>query len=113
LVSTTDPTDIEFLWDEVPSLQSQIAQRINDAVDGQEARMAEARQMQQQMIEAAQSAGANPPAPAPPLTAPPPPMLAQNAKRTLAYVTDPVMRKMLIRQYRAAGIHIDEGDESA
>ena len=39
-------------------------------------------------------------------------MLTENAKRTLAYVTDPAMRRMLIAQYRASGIEIDEEDEA-
>jgi hypothetical protein len=111
LVSTTDPTDIEILWDEVPSLEDQIEQRVSDAMDGQKAGMEEAQQMQQQMMEAAQKAGTNPTVPGAPLAGPAAEMMAQNAKRTLAYVTDPAMREMLIRQYRAAGIEIDAGDE--
>lgn len=63
LVSTTDPTDVEILWDEVPSLDSQIAQRVSDAMHGQETRMEELQQTQQQMMEAAQKAGTNPTAP--------------------------------------------------
>jgi hypothetical protein len=39
-------------------------------------------------------------------------MMVQNAKRALAYVQDPAMRETLIKQYRAAGIDIDEADES-
>jgi hypothetical protein len=112
LVSTTDPTDIEILWDEVPSFESQIAQRVSDAMQGQQARMEQAQQMHQQMMEAAQSAGTNPAAPGAPLAGPAAEMMTENAKRALAYVTDPAMREMLIKQYRAAGIQIDDGDET-
>jgi hypothetical protein len=112
LVSTTDPTDIEILWDEVPSLESQIEQRMSDAMQGQGALMEQARQMQEQMMEAAQNAGTNATAPGAPMAGPAAQMMAQNAKRALAYVTDPAMREMLIKQYRAAGIQIDEGDEA-
>ena len=37
-------------------------------------------------------------------------MMAQNAKAALAFTKDPAMRKLLIEQYRAAGIEIDEED---
>jgi hypothetical protein len=33
---------------------------------------------------------------------------AESAKRALQYVQDPAMRKMLIDQYRAAGIDVGE-----
>jgi hypothetical protein len=107
LVSTTDPSDIEILWDEVPSLESQIAQRMDDAMQGQRA-MTD--QMQQQMTAAAQDAGANPVGAAGIPAGPAAEMMAENAKRALAYVTDPAMREMLIKQYRAAGIRIDEDE---
>jgi len=35
-------------------------------------------------------------------------MAAQNAKLALGLVQDPAQRKMMIEQYRAAGIHIDD-----
>jgi hypothetical protein len=38
--------------------------------------------------------------------------LTEECWRTLAYVQDPAMRRMLIEQYRAAGIKIDEEGES-
>ena len=37
-------------------------------------------------------------------------LAADNAKRALQYVQDPKMRKMLIDQYRAAGIDVGEDD---
>jgi hypothetical protein len=39
--------------------------------------------------------------------------MAENAKQTLAYVKDPATRKMLIKQYRAAGIPVDEDGDKA
>jgi hypothetical protein len=35
-------------------------------------------------------------------------LAADNARRALKYVQDPKMRKMLIDQYRAAGIDVDK-----
>ena len=35
-------------------------------------------------------------------------LAADNAKRSLEYIQDPAMRKMLIDQYRAAGIEVGE-----
>jgi hypothetical protein len=114
LVSTTDPNDIEILWDEVPSLENQIEQRMSDALQGQEARMEQAREMQRQMMEAAQDASAHPPGPGTPAPQMAPAMqaMAENAKQALGHVKDPAMRKMLIKQYRAAGIPVDEVDEA-
>ncbi len=112
LVSSTDSTDIEILWDEVPSLESQIAQRMDDAMQGQEAVMEQARQAQQQMMEAAKNAGTSPSAAGGLPAGPAAEMMAENAKRALAYVKDPAMRETLIKQYRAAGIQIDEDETS-
>ena len=111
LVSTTDPADVEILWDEVPSVEDQIARRTGDALRGQAERMDEARQMQQQMMDAALNTRGNPTMPNTPMTKPLAEAMAENAKQTLAYVTDPAMREMLIRQYRAAGISVDEGEK--
>ncbi len=113
LVSNSDPTDVEILWDEVPSLEGQIAQRFDDSMKDQRDRLAQAHQMQEQMIEAARGADSKPgSAPASPV-GPAAEMMAENAKRTLAYVKDPAMREMLIKQYRAAGIRIEEGEEAS
>ena len=60
-----------------------------------------------------------PPMPAGPPTPPAPgipqqgaaqEMMAQSAKQALRFVQDPKMRKMMIEQYRAAGIEIDDPD---
>jgi hypothetical protein len=37
-------------------------------------------------------------------------LAADNARRALQHVQDPAMRKMLIDQYRAAGIEIHEDE---
>jgi hypothetical protein len=110
LVSTTDPNEIEILWDEVPSLGSQVSERISDAFEEQKARMQQATELQRQMSEAAQGGGAATPPVAGVPSAAAVDLLAENAKRTLAYVQDPAMRKMLIEQYRAAGVKIDDED---
>lgn len=97
LVSAGDPDDVEILWDEVGSVASQMATRISDsgrdaaarnspvtAASGADAPETQASQMRQ--------------------------MAVDNAKRTLQFVRDPAQRKMLIEQYRAAGIILDEDD---
>jgi hypothetical protein len=82
LVSERDPNDVEVLWDELPSLGRQLATRMSDS-----------------------------PARTSPVTVPQMRQLAaDNAKRTLQFVQDPAQRQMLIEQYRAAGIVLDEGD---
>lgn len=117
LVSVTDPNDVEILWDELPSIEDQVGQRI---ADGLAASQAEQQQLQQGMSEAIEQAiAAGPPQSLPTPGAPPaggqlPPamreMMAQNAKQALAMVKDPAQRKMLLDSYRAAGIEIDENE---
>jgi len=93
LVSGGDPADIEILWDEVPAHDAQLMDRVAGSRAAQQARAAqvdafaattlpEPSQMQQ--------------------------LAADSARRALQYVTDPKMRKMLIDQYRAAGIDVGE-----
>jgi hypothetical protein len=103
LVSETDPNDIEVLWDELPSLGSQLATRMSDA----QARTSPVTAMQEGAIPASGGAA---------LDALPPQMrqlAADNAKRALQFVQDPAQRQMLIEQYRAAGIVLDEADEKS
>jgi hypothetical protein len=115
LVSSTDPNDLEVLWDELPSLQSQIGQRISDGLEGVQA---EQEAVEQGMTEAIQRAIAAGPPKTMPASAPGMPqpgseareMMLQNAKQALQFVKDPAMRKMMIDQYRAAGIEIDEDE---
>jgi hypothetical protein len=117
LVSESDPNDIEVLWDELPSLGSQVATRISDSL----ARTSQATAMQEQISGALGQAGTDPQGAIPPsgagaLGAVAPQMrqlAADNAKRTLQFVQDPAQRQMLIEQYRAAGIVLDEGDEKS
>jgi hypothetical protein len=117
LVSESDPNDIEVLWDELPSLGSQIATRMSDSL----ARTSQATAMEDQITGAlaqagTDSQGAIPASGAGALGALAPQMgqfAAENAKRTLQFVQDPAQRKMLIEQYRAAGIVLDEGDEKS
>jgi hypothetical protein len=118
LVSAGDPNDVEILWDEVPSAASQIETRMADSVAGAEARNRPVADMQKQIMDAVGHAETGPPAAIPAaggaaLGAMAPQMrqmAADNARRTLKYIQDPAQRKMLIAQYRAAGI-LEEGDE--
>jgi hypothetical protein len=116
LVSSGDPTEVEILWDELPSLESQIGQRVSDKLAAAEAGMKASGEMEGQMAEAIQraAAGTPPPAASSPgagmsgLSPEMKVMMAQNAKLALQSTKDPAMRKMLIDQYRLAGIELDE-----
>ncbi len=111
LVSSTDPTDVEVLWKEVPSIKE--ANRQTAAAATQDAPSLE---------QFTQGVASPPPAPPaqgapqqgaaamPQIPANMQAMMAQNAKFALAATKDPAMRKLLIDQYRAAGIQIDEED---
>ena len=98
LVSTEGPADVEILWDEVPSHQAQLADRISGSLAAQ------------RTSSLAPDLGATAqPAAAPGAVASQMQQLAaENAKRALQYVTDPAMRRLLIDQYRAAGIEIEQ-----
>jgi hypothetical protein len=94
LVSATDPGDVEILWNEVPSHEAQLADRIAASQAAHQAQASRADELR------AQIAGGM----APQVHQ----LAADNAKRALQYVRDPKMRKMLIDQYRAAGIDVGE-----
>jgi hypothetical protein len=111
LVSSSDPNEIEVLWDELPSIESQIGQRVADGMQAAEAGMAASGEMEGQMADAIQRAAAGSPPPAAGIGGLSPEMktmMAQNAKLALQSTKDPAMRKMLIDQYRLAGIELDE-----
>ena len=95
LVSTADPADIVIRWDEVPAHDTQLMDRIAGSRAAQQARTVQ--------VDAVAAT-----------TLPDPSQMhqlaADSAKRALQYVTDPAMRKLLIDQYRAAGIDI--GDDA-
>ena len=93
LVSDGDPGDVEILWDEVPDHASQLTDRIAGSRAAQQARTAEVDAFGGQAL---------------PQPAQMQPLAAESAKRALQYVRDPAMRKLLIDQYRAAGIDVGE-----
>lgn len=95
LISAADPTEVEILWDEVPSHQAQLAERVSGSFATQQAQrgvLADAAVQTDRRAAASQMQR----------------LAAENAKRALQYVSDPAMRKLLIDQYRAAGIEIDQ-----
>ncbi|HET7051763.1 MAG TPA: hypothetical protein VFI54_26065 [Solirubrobacteraceae bacterium] len=94
LVSASEPGDVEILWDEVPSHEAQLADRLAASRATRQARVSQADEIRAQI-----DAGM-----APQMRQ----LAADNAKRALQYVQDPKMRKMLIDQYRAAGIDVSE-----
>jgi hypothetical protein len=104
LVSSSDPNDVEVLWDELLSVRDQDKQTAAAAMQEAQARGA---QMQQRMAQAAQG-NLTPPATAQGGVTPEmKQMMIQNAKMALANVP-PQMRAMMIEQYRMAGIEIDD-----
>jgi hypothetical protein len=115
LVSSSDPRDVEVLWDELLSVKDQAQKTKAEAMQTASDRMADATK---QMNQAFQQAGPPPPgaAPAPGAAGMPQmpanmqAMMAENAKKALEFAKDPATRKLLIQQYRAAGIEIDEED---
>jgi hypothetical protein len=95
LVSEVDPTQVEILWNEVPGHDAQLSDRIAGSRAAQQARTAQVDAFAGWVLPDASQVRQ---------------LAADNAKRTLQYVQDPAMRKMLIDQYRAAGI--DVGDDA-
>jgi hypothetical protein len=94
LVATQAPGEVDILWDEVPSHEAQLADRIAASQAAHQAQASRADEI------GAQIAGGM----APQVRQ----LAADNARRALKYVQDPKMRKMLIDQYRAAGIDVDK-----
>jgi hypothetical protein len=97
LVSTQDSADVEILWDEVPSHEAQLADRVSGSLNTAQARGLP-------LPDAAAAAAADPRA----MSSQMQQLAAQNARHALQFVKDPAMRKLLIDQYRAAGIDLDE-----
>ncbi len=93
LVSAGEPTDVEIVWDEVPDHAAQLHDRIAGSQAAQRARMAQVDTL----------VGQSRPDPAQMQQ-----LAVDSARRALQYVQDPAMRKLLIDQYRAAGIDVGE-----
>lgn len=115
LVSESDPNDVEVLWDEVPSVGSQLSDRIASSMAAAESRRAAMTEQWQAALGQAgadaagggispEGGGAFAGAISPEMRK----LAAESARRALQYVQDPGMRKTMIEQYRAAGIEIPE-----
>jgi hypothetical protein len=109
LVSETDPNDVEILWDEMAPVVDQVGQRISDNLAASNAQAAELEQGIMDQVQQAIAKGP-PPMPAMPQQNVARDMMAQSARQALRMVQDPKMRRMMIEQYRAAGIEIDDAD---
>jgi hypothetical protein len=112
LVSSSDPSDVEILWDELPSVREQAQETMAEATGVMQDRMAAATQQMDQAMQQvnpppAQANAPQPPGGAPGVTPEMKAMMIQNAKMALSTVP-PNMREMLIQQYRMAGIEIDD-----
>ena len=116
LVSLTDPDDVEVLWDEMPTIETQLNEQVAGQMQGVESTMAEWMAAGQRNLEALHTPGATEATPPPASAADPlaqmpedmKAMMVENARVALRMVRDPAQRKMLIEQYRAAGIPIDD-----
>ncbi len=104
-----------YLWDEVPSVESQVSDRIASSMALAESRRAAmTEQWQEALAQAggdAAGGGMSPEGGAALAGAMGPEMrklAADSARQALQYVQDPAMRKTMIEQYRAAGIEIPE-----
>jgi hypothetical protein len=119
LVSESDTNDVEVLWDEVPSVQSQLSDRFASSMALAESRRSALTEQWQAVLgQAAGNLAADADAPgdgsspasgaafAGSMAAEMRKLAADSARRALQYVQDPAMRKMMIDQYRAAGIEI-------
>ena len=117
LVSSSDPSDVEILWDELPSVKEQAQETMAEATGVMQDRMAAATQQ----MNAAMQQVSPPPAPPPgEANAPQVPadtpgvspqmkeMMLNNAKMAISAAPNDQMRQMIIEQYRLAGIPIDE-----
>jgi hypothetical protein len=96
LVSSTDPTDIEILWDEMPSAQDQVSDRLGQAMQNVPGMIASDQATMQNAMQNAMPAGTQE-------------AMAANAVRALKMMP-PAQRQMMIQQYRNAGIEINEAD---
>jgi hypothetical protein len=93
LVSAVDPADLEILWNEVPGHDAQLMDRVAGSIAAQQARTEQVDAFARQPLPDGSQMQQ---------------LAADSAKRALQYVQDPAMRKMLIDQYRAAGIDVGE-----
>jgi hypothetical protein len=107
LVSESDPNEVEILWDEMTPVMDQVGQRIADTLAASNAQAAE---LEQGIMDQVQQAITQGPPPAMPQQNVAQEMMARSAKQALRLVQDPKMRRMMIEQYRAAGIEIDDAD---
>jgi hypothetical protein len=117
LVSESDPNDVEILWDEVPSAESQVSDRMaSSAALAQSRRAAMTEKWQSALDHAGADSAGRGMSPeggaafagemAPEMRK----LAADGARQALQYVKDPAMRMMMIEQYRAAGIEITESE---
>jgi hypothetical protein len=126
LVSSTDPEDVEILWSEVPDHQTQLMDRVAASRAAQQAQFGRGDEIRDAPLgwdgtdpaaapatsEAAGRDGVDPAvdgaAGGDAMRSQMQQLAAENARRALSYVKDPKMRKMLIDEYRAAGIDLGE-----
>jgi hypothetical protein len=117
LVSSSDPTDVEILWDELGSVKEQVSETVAEATQLMQNRMAAAGQQMEEANRMMSAPAIPAPNPANPPQAPAgtpgisPQMkdtMLKNAKMAISAAPNPQMRQMIIEQYRLAGIPIDE-----
>ncbi len=112
LVSADSPSEVEILWDEVPGRDRQVQDRVAGSIAAQQERAAIVADFSRAQMAALnqlphvdhEPGASDPSAPGSDMAG----LAAENARRTLQFVQDPKMRRMLIEQYRAAGINIED-----
>ena len=106
-VSASDPQKVDILWNEAPGLMDQVAARMADSARAtstvQEGMMAQYQAVADQAMANPAAAAASAPSGMPPAARQ---MLIDNLKRSLAYVTDPAQRQLMLDQYRTMGLDI-------
>jgi hypothetical protein len=114
LVSSSDPSDIEILWDELPSVREQLRETVAEAKQlAQSSSAAAAAQLEDAIRLMSERAAAPTPSPQAPgghpaITPEIRELMLRNAKMAISAATSPQMRRMIIEQYRLAGLPIDE-----
>jgi hypothetical protein len=107
LISTTDPHDVDVLWDEMETHREEFAVgRALGKASNRSARCLE-KQMRERMTDVLASA-TPPPVPSPGAASMPDRATLEQAGQTaLQILTDPAQRQQIIDQYRTMGIDLD------
>jgi len=110
LVSSSDPSQVEVLWDEMPSQRDQLRETVAEARQLGQASVAAAAAQMEEANRLMRERASSPPAAAGTSGVTPAmkEMMLRNAKMAISAAPTAEMRRMIVEQYRLAGIPIDE-----